>query len=262
MGQTLSTFDATTQIEELVAAVDQDGGAIAKDFLPSDVVDELVRDMTPHLEAVEWCNTPPTDKVGDEFFGLKTKRLHGLPARSERVSDILLHPTFHALSDHFLKPRCRSVQFSTGELMALGRGESDQMLHRDADSWLYYPQPRPEVLVSVNVALTDFTAHNGATVVVPGSHRWDPDRQAKPEEATQAIMTRGSALLYSGNVLHGGGSNETDEIRIGLYCGLSLSWLQPLENHFVTSGIEVLRKLPKEVGLLCGLSEEGWNVIP
>jgi len=262
MAQTLSTFDATTQIEELVAAVEQDGAAIAKDFLPTDVIDELARDMAPHLEAVDWCNTAPTDKVGDEFFGLRTKRLHGLPGRSSRVADILLHPTFHALSDHFLKPRCRTVHFSTGELMALGRGESDQMLHRDADSWFYYPQPRPEILVSVNVALTDFTADNGATVVVPGSHRWDPDRKAEPEESTQAIMSRGSALLYSGNVLHGGGSNRTDEIRIGLYCGLILSWLRPLENHLITNGIEAVENFPEEIRALCGISEEGWDVIP
>ena len=166
------------------------------------------------------------------------------------------------MGEKFLKPRCRKIHFSTGELMALGRGEKDQILHRDADSWLYYPAPRPDVLVSVNVALTDFTAENGATVVVPGSHRWDPDRKPRPEESTQAIMSRGSALLYSGNVLHGGGANTTDEIRIGLYCGLLLSWLQPLENHLITNGIESLRELPEAVRELCGLSDEGWEVIP
>jgi len=262
MAQTLSTFDATTETDQLIAAVAQDGGAIAKNFLAQEIIDELVRDMTPHLEAVDWCNTESTEQVGDEFFGLRTKRLHGLPGRSARVSDILLHPVLHALSDHFLKPLCRTVHFSTGELMALGRGESDQILHRDADSWLYYPQPRPEVLVSVNVALTDFTSTNGATVVVPGSHRWDPSRKAEPEETTQAIMTRGSALLYTGNVLHGGGSNQTDEIRIGLYCGLLLSWLQPLEKHLVTNDIEAIQKLPEKMRILCGYTEEGWDVVP
>ena len=262
MEEKLSTFEAGTPLPLILDAIEKDGGAIAKDFLPKKIVDELVRDMTPHLDAVDWCNTDATDDVGDTFFGLRTKRLHGLPARSARVSDILLHPIFQAMSEHFLKPRCRDVRFSTGELMVLGNGESDQILHRDADSWAYFPSPRPEVLVSVNVALTDFTADNGATVVIPGSHVWDADRKAKPEEATSAIMTRGSALLYSGNVLHGGGSNRTDEIRIGLYCGLLLSWLQPLENHLITNGIDAIRALPEEVRLLCGYSEQGWDVIP
>jgi hypothetical protein len=62
MAQTLSTFEAGSSVEAIVAAVDQDGGAIAKDFLPADVIDELVRDMTPHFEAVDWCNTESTDK--------------------------------------------------------------------------------------------------------------------------------------------------------------------------------------------------------
>ena len=262
MAQTLSIFDSGSPIEEILAAIEQDGGAIAKDFLAADVVDELARDMQTHLDAVDWGNTPADDELGEAFFGRQTKRLHGLPSRSSRVTDILIHPIFHAMSDHFLKPRCQKVHFSTGELMALGRGETEQMLHRDADSWLHFPQPRPELLVSVNVALTDFTMDNGATVVVPGSHRWDADRKARPEDLTQAVMPRGSALLYTGNVLHGGGANRTDEIRIGLYCGLLLSWLQPLENHLITNGLETLRELPKAVRELCGFSEEGWEVIP
>lgn len=218
--------------------------------------------MTPHFEAVDWCNTESTDEVGDEFFGRRTKRLHGLPDRSLRLTDILTHPLLQAMSEHFLKPHGHGVRFSTGELMVLGRGEVEQMLHRDADSWLHYPQPRPELLVSVNVALTDFTENNGATVVVPGSHRWDPERKAQTEEVTQAVMTRGSALVYTGNVLHGGGANRTGEIRIGLYCGLSLSWLQPLENHLITSGVESLRRFPKDVQSLCGLTDQGWDVLP
>jgi hypothetical protein len=262
MAQQLSTFPATTPISEIVATVDQDGGAIVHDFLPPEVVDQLADDMAPHLDAVDWCNTDATEELGDEFFGRRTKRLHGLPGKSARVADILGHPIIHGMSEHFLKPRCHRVHFSTGELMALGKGETEQVLHRDADSWVHFPPPRPEVLVSVNLALTDFTADNGATVVVPGSHRWDPKRKAEPEELAQAIMPKGSALLYTGNVLHGGGANRTDEIRIGLYCGLTLSWLNPLENHLITSGVEALRNLPEPARTLCGFSEIGWDLIP
>jgi len=261
MAQQLASFSAGTPIEEIVATIAQDGGAIANDFLPQDTIDELVRDMTPHLEAIDWCNTDD-DQLGDEFFGFKTKRLHGLPGKSARVADILAHPILHGMSKHFLKPLSHRVHFSTGELMALGKGETQQILHRDADSWHHFPKPRPEVLVSVNVALTDFTSNNGATVVAPGSHLWDPGRKAKPEELAQAIMPRGSALLYTGNVLHGGGSNRTDEIRIGLYCGLTLSWLTPLENHLITSGVEAVRNLPEPARTLCGFTEAGWDVLP
>ena len=49
------------------------------------------------------------------------------------------------------------------------------MLHRDDD---VYPLPRPhaEVVVNTMWALDDFTVENGATRVVPGSHRWEAGR--------------------------------------------------------------------------------------
>jgi len=132
--------------------------------------------------------------------------------------------------------------------MVLGHGQVAQMLHRDGDSWGHFPAPRPEILVSVNVALTDFTQDNGATVVVPGSHKWAPGREAKTSECTKAVMARGSALLYSGNVIHGGGANNTDDIRIGFYCGLLLSWLRPIENQLITTGAPPYRRCPRGFG--------------
>ena len=47
-------------------------------------------------------------------------------------------------------------------------------------------------------ALSDFTMANGATQVVPGSHRWPLEREAEPDEIIQAGMKAGSALFYLG----------------------------------------------------------------
>ena len=150
---------------------------------------------------------------------------------------------------------------STGELMALGGGEKAQVFHRDADSWLHFPKPRPHLLVSANIALTDFTEHNGATLVAPGSHRWEPDRRPVGDEITMATMPRGSALLYDGEVLHAGGANQTDETRIGLYLGFILGWLHAIENHLITNGEAALRAAPEPVRRLLDFSETGWNVM-
>ena len=48
-------------------------------------------------------------------------------------------------------------------------------------------------------ALDDFTVENGATLVVPGSHRWPPDRRAAESEAVPAVMPAGSVLFYVGS---------------------------------------------------------------
>lgn len=244
---------------EIAAALARDGAVIVRDFLDSRWVDELERDLKPHLDAVDWCNTESGDR--DEFFGHRTKRLHGLLARSPRFGDFITHPLLEALCERILKPRCRDVRLSTGELMALGRGETNQTFHRDADSWMYFPEPRPEILVSVNAALTDFSEENGATRVVPGSHRWPRERRPGEDEVASAVMPRGSALLYSGNVLHGGGANRTEQVRVGLYAGFLLSWLRPIENHLVTNGLECLRAAPARVQRLLDYSDGGWQVI-
>ncbi|MCZ6463979.1 MAG: phytanoyl-CoA dioxygenase family protein, partial [Proteobacteria bacterium] len=248
----LTEFQREAPAREIMAALEEDGGVIVHDFLEPTQVDELERDFKPHLDAVDWGHSDGGDS--ETFFGRQTKRLHGLLARSPRFGDFVTQPLLMAMCEHFLKPRCRDFRLSTGELMALGKGQEPQMFHRDADSWMYFPEPRPEILVSVNAALTDFTEENGATRVVPGSHLWPRDRKPAEEEVVSAVMPRRSALLYSGNVLHGGGANRTDEIRIGLYAGFLLSWLRPIENHLVTNGIETLKTAAPRVQRLLDYS--------
>ncbi len=256
----LETLSRSSPVDKIMAAVERDGAVIVSGFLTPERCQNLLADFTPQLDAVEWCNTK--SEIGDEFFGRRTKRLHGLPARSPHFGEFITDPLLAAMCEHFLKPHCHDWRLATGELMALGNGETDQTLHRDADSWHRFPEPRPEILVSVNAALTDFTADNGATVVVPGSHRWPRKRRARDDERVQAVMERGSALLYSGNVLHGGGANRTMDIRIGLYAGFLLSWLRPLENYGITCGLDNVRAAPAPVRHLLAYTDSGWEVVP
>ena len=57
-------------------------------------------------------------------------------------------------------------------------------------------------------ALTDFTDDNGATRIVPGSHRApsSPELGARLRDPA-ATMRRGSILVFDGSVWHGGGAN-------------------------------------------------------
>ncbi|MCP5055727.1 MAG: phytanoyl-CoA dioxygenase family protein [bacterium] len=256
----LTTLSRDTPADEILAVLDRDGGVILEGLLSGAQADWLRGDFEPHLGAVEWSNAGGAEPK--EFFGLRTKRLHGLLARSSAYGELIADPLLVGLARQRLAGRCRTIRISTGELMALGEGESVQELHRDADSWPFVPAPRPPVLFSANVALTEFTAENGATVVVPGSHHWPKERKPEKSEETQAVMAKGSALLYDGDVIHGGGANRTPGIRIGCYVGYLVSWLRPLEDHHVTTGVEVAEKASPEVQRLLGFSDEGWQVIP
>ena len=96
-------------------------------------------------------------------------------------------------------------------------------------------------------ALTDFTAENGATQVVPGSTKWPDDQTIQPEQITQAEMKAGSVLIYSGSVFHGGGANTSDGDRIGINITYALGWLRQEENQYLDVPPDEAAKLPQKV---------------
>ena len=258
----LESFDRNAPAEKIAPVLERDGAVIVRDFAAPELVDQLLADFGPDLLAEPWCNlSEGDDATGAAFFGAKTKRLRGLLARSPAFPELVTQPTMLALCERLLRPNCRDLRLSIGELIALGPGQARQYLHRDADSWYKIPEPRPEVLLSANVALTAFTEANGATVVVPGSHRWPRDRKPTDDELTLAVMPRGAALVYSGWVIHGGGANRTEEVRIGCYLGLLASWLRPIENHLITNGLDVVRAAPPDVQRLLDYTEAGFTVL-
>ena len=79
----------------------------------------------------------------------------------------------------------------------------------------------PYRVATAIVALVDFTAENGATRVVPGSHR-EPVRDASPETGRphprERIVTAraGSAVAFNGHLWHSGTRNASDARRDAL----------------------------------------------
>jgi len=101
----------------------------------------------------------------------------------------------------------------------------------------------------------------GATRIVVGSHRWEDD----PDEvdfalSSPAVMTKGSVLLYTGSVFHGGGANTTKTSRIGMNVGYSLGWLRQEENQYLACPPEIARTLPEGLLRLMGY-QRGSNAI-
>ncbi|MEZ5557532.1 MAG: phytanoyl-CoA dioxygenase family protein [Pseudomonadales bacterium] len=234
------------------AALAADGGVIVRDYLAPHTLTAVRDALLDAIADLPWCNT--YNAYEDSFFGHRTKRLHGLLQYGPEIERVLTHPVATTLAPELLTS---PVIMSTGELMAIGPDETQQRLHRDGDSWRRAALPR-EFLFSVNVALTDFRRENGATVVVPGSHRWPAERRAKPADYAYAEMPAGSALVYVGQVLHSGGRNETEKTRVGLYFGYIPAWLRPLENPVQTHPAAALTGLGTQARALLGLSEEGF----
>jgi|TARA_B100000524_G_scaffold227554_1_gene120493 ectoine hydroxylase-related dioxygenase (phytanoyl-CoA dioxygenase family) len=96
-------------------------------------------------------------------------------------------------------------------------------------------------------AISEFTAANGGTLIVPGSHRWDADRVAKPNEIVRAQMQPGSVLFWLGGTLHGGGANITeDQWRYGVLFTYTLGWLRTEENQHLSIPIADVLALPEK----------------
>ena len=239
-----------TPIEEILQILDDDAGLIIDNFLDEDGLERIKSDLKPYLNV--------TKNGQDEFTGYKTKRVGALMARSKTCQDLALDPFINQMADSFLGPHCESYQLHFTSAIQIGPGESSQILHRDRGVWGGYIPRKIETQFSTVLAINDFTKENGATQVVPGSHKWHKDRQPLPEEIAFAEMQAGSVFIYTGSVLHGGGTNNTDEPRLGVFLHYAPSWLRQEENQYLSCPPEVAKDFSPELRSLIGYSKGGY----
>jgi ectoine hydroxylase-related dioxygenase (phytanoyl-CoA dioxygenase family) len=132
------------------------------------------------------------------------------------------------------------------------------VLHRDRLAWGTHLPLSIEPQFNTIWALTDFTAANGATRVVPGSQRWPWEQKATPDQVVQAEMSAGSVLLYTGTVLHSGGRNTSDVSRLGLNITYCLGWLRQEENQYLSCPPHIARTLDPELQELLGYTQGNY----
>jgi ectoine hydroxylase-related dioxygenase (phytanoyl-CoA dioxygenase family) len=245
--------DAPTSL--IVKALERDGAVIVEDLLDADLLARFNAELDPFIE-----NAPVADDrkfINDAvqwFFGAQTRDVTGVAGLSRVfATEILTHPTFTSICDAILLPSCSSYQLNIAHVLDRGPGSEQQFVHRDELVWVHLPKPHGEVQLASVIALVDFTADNGATRVVPGSHRWEPDRVPTGDELVPAEMAAGSAVIYLGSALHGGGANVTADVRRrGMHVSYCVGWLRTEENQYLSTPIEVVRTLPPESQALLG----------
>ncbi len=249
--------------KKLASILSEEGAAIVEGALDQQQLSNLNLDVDEIVAATAPGLRHATNDYFVEFYGSKTIRLDGLPAKSGTFLEIMQSPLISGVADELLLPNCEDYLLNTGQLIQIGPGETAQEIHRDEDAWNFFKDPKPLLEVEAMFALTDFTIANGATQVVPGSHLWPAERKAKPEEITQAEMSAGSALFYLGSALHGGGANTTsNEWRRGMFFGLVIGWLRTEENMFLTVPFDEVRKMPVRCQELLGYkAHDGIGVV-
>ena len=239
----LTTLPATARTDEILEVVHQDGAVILADAIAPSAVDRVLGETRPYIDA--------TRRGADEFTGFKTTRTGALVARSPACRELILNEIILDAARQFLKPYCARIQLHLGQIIRLMPGQPRQAIHRDRWAWGSFLKG-VEPQFNTIWAISDFSCENGATQVVPGSTGWPDDRRPKPEEITQAEMTRGSALLYTGSVFHGGGENGSNDDRIGMNLTYTLGWLRQEENQYLSCPPEIAKNLPPEMQDLLG----------
>ncbi len=153
-------------------------------------------------------------EIGDKAHA-GTRRLVHLDQRLPEVSQVLDHPEVVAVVERILGPD-PSLGEATFRCPFPGFGQ--QKLHADDLPLTDVNQTRGLTAV---VPLVDFTADNGATRLIPGSHR-RPDLQRRSgnldgHEDEMVLSGRaGDMFLFSRHILHSGTKNRSDRPRPAL----------------------------------------------
>jgi ectoine hydroxylase-related dioxygenase (phytanoyl-CoA dioxygenase family) len=181
-----------------------------------------------------------------------------LMARSPKCRELALDPKINALAEKFLEPHSDGYQLHFTSAISIGPNETAQILHRDRGVWGGYVPRKIETQFSTVWAITDFTKENGATQIVPGSHKWDKTRAPMAEEIENAEMSAGSVFIYTGSVMHGGGENKTSENRLGVFLHYAPNWLRQEENQYLSCPPSIAKDLKPELRDLMGYSQGGY----
>ena len=256
---------------DVLAAIDQHGFAVIEHAVPAASCDRVVAEMRPFLDA-----TP------HGLHGLGgTRRSGALVARSPASHEMIAHPAIlqlvksilgeQRLSGDAVHINGRSAKGEKGfrypwhlhltQVIDVGPGGGGEAMphqlkmHRANGMWMHdFQDAALDPQLEVMWALTDFSAVNGATHVVLGSHREEPrgGTRSHREPTVQAVMPQGSALIWTGWAVHGAGVNASAERRIGMNINYALGFLVQEENQYLACPPHLARRLPVQMQRLIG----------
>jgi ectoine hydroxylase-related dioxygenase (phytanoyl-CoA dioxygenase family) len=235
---------ATATVDDIHEVLQRDAALVIDELASEEQIDAINAEMAPFVDA-----TPPGS---DDFSGRNTRRTGALIARSPSSHALIQHPTILGVTGKLLH-RAQSFQLHLTQVIGIGPDSPGQSIHRDQWAFDFFEFPDDyDVQCNTIWALTDFTEANGATRLMPGSQHLPNVHTHTVEETVPAEMTKGSCLLYTGKVYHGGGANTSEETRMGLNITYDVGWLRQEENQYLSVPREIAETLPDDLLRLMG----------
>ena len=236
------SLDVQTHLDRL----DREGFSLIEDFCDPEAVRSA---LVPHLGHHRGRN---------DFEGHMTERVYTLVARGRVLEAVTEEARVLAILDPLLKP---GYLLTASQAINIHPGETAQTLHYD-DSFYPLRRPRPAISYSLIAAIDDFTAENGGTEIIPGSHRWGEDElarlRAEPDWAERQlvpmVMPAGTCVIFSGTLIHRGGANRSAGARLALTSQYCEPWARTQENFFLGIPREIVATFSPRLKTLLGYS--------
>ncbi|KIW03325.1 uncharacterized protein PV09_05537 [Verruconis gallopava] len=259
----IKKLPADSTLEDILTVIEQDGGVILTDLVSAEQLAAIDADVEAEKE---W--TPTTENSALSIIPKETLVVPGLVGKSDTIAELCEHPVLEQLRKHILEYRFSVIRedfveeniidplLSISSTLYIGYGAPRQRLHRDDNvHGIKHDMPfqlNQQSQFACLVAGSRTTRENGATMFVPGSHKWDDSRRPRLDEVCFAEMEPGSALIFLASCYHGGGTNQVPgEVRKihGLF--FCRGNLRTEENQFLAiPRSKVLKMSPKMLSLL------------
>ena len=235
-------------IGSVVSEIQDKGYCVVENFLATEEVERLRANFNESVPITEMR------AIGTETG--RTWRAHNLLGKTRAADNVFLDSRLRAIVDGVIG---KYNQVNVTTLFNTLPGETKQFLHQDDGLWPI-PRPHPAFLCNALFAFDDFTKANGATHLVPYSHRW-----TKPVDQSidsiQVEMSSGSVVFWEGGMWHAGGANTTENIeRMGFFISHQVSYLRPQEIQLLSIPQETVRAMPKKLQRLVGYHSFGLGV--
>lgn len=267
MGDYINRFDAQSEAIEIADVLERQGGVMIESLVAPEVMDRISDEVERNVPAEDLRGSSALWPDGTRTVG----GLAGVSRTY--AEELLTHPTILQIADAVLKPAqpmapstleekplesisvnklddgsqqlviaptsaayCHHYTAGACVMLEVAGGRSQhQILHRENS--IYQPFVErlelPEYILSTMWAGTEFTAENGATRLVPGSHRWPESQLASPDEIVQAVMPKGSVVLWLSRTLHGAAKTEVSDRRTGFFGSYIADWFRQEENQYI-----------------------------
>lgn len=204
----------------------------------------------------------PFNKVSKNFIFLptifdfgKSQRIWNLISKAPDLAPLIEHPLILSAVRSILGQDCNLHDFQSTSIGP----------HTDGGSWHVdaplgqIAEPLPEFPLTIqNVwLLDDFTEHNGATRVVPYSHKrrksptWSMDSM---DDEVALTAPAGSVAMWLSNTWHRSGANTTGKPRRAILCNYNLSWLRPFTDFTASISDDMAAGFSNDLRYLLGFA--------